>query len=193
MPRKSPPLAAPRKEFDFTLILTGVHELSRSVEDALYEAGCADATLCLRYGRIYADFGRESSSLQQAVLSAIQDVRRANIGADVLRVDTNDLVSQAEIAQRIGRSRQMVSLWIAGKRGGGRFPPPTHIGAEHARLTHLWSWSEVITWLCENEVVPVEAVEDAHVLSTINTALERAQQRKRMPKLVEEISHVILC
>lgn len=35
-------------EHDFTLVLYGISELTREVVDALYEAGCDDATIASR-------------------------------------------------------------------------------------------------------------------------------------------------
>lgn len=45
-------------EYDFTLELTGVGELTPAVADALFEAGCDDATLSSRGGRVYLAFTR---------------------------------------------------------------------------------------------------------------------------------------
>src|SRR5487761_1677044 len=111
-------------EHDFTLVLTGVRELTREVLDALYEAGCDDATIASRSGRIVATFSRTAPSLKDAILSALQCVRKANIGADVLRVDYCNLVTQADIARKIERSRQLVHQYWTGARGPGGFPPP---------------------------------------------------------------------
>ncbi len=74
------------REYDFALILTGVHELTAEVEDALFEAGCDDSTLSVQYGCIYMEFSRTATSLKDAILSAIRDVRKANIGAEVARL-----------------------------------------------------------------------------------------------------------
>ena len=75
-------------EYDFALIVGGVSELTSAVEDALFQAGCDDATVSMQHGRLYIEFSRSALSLEDAIISAINDVRNANIGADVLRVDT---------------------------------------------------------------------------------------------------------
>lgn len=67
-------------EYDFTLALTGISELTPDVVDRLYEAGFDDATLAIRHGRAYATFSREAPSLNEAVLSAIANVRDADVG-----------------------------------------------------------------------------------------------------------------
>ena len=64
----------------FTLVLTGISEVSTEIEDALFEAGCDDALLWTRDGVAYLDFDREAASYQEAVQSAIADVQAAGIG-----------------------------------------------------------------------------------------------------------------
>lgn len=65
----------------FTLVLDGVTELTRQIEDALYEAGCTDALLGSCNGVVFLDFDREAKCLEDAVLSAIAAVEAAGIGA----------------------------------------------------------------------------------------------------------------
>lgn len=72
---------------NFVLLLGGVEDLTTEVEDALFEAGCDDALLGMRNGRAFLDFDREAPTLKDAILSAIADVRKADIGAVVVRVD----------------------------------------------------------------------------------------------------------
>ena len=89
------------REHDFALVLSGVSELSPEVMDALFEAGCDDATPSLRSGIVYLTFSRTAPTVKDAILSAIRNVREANIGASVVRVDPRDLVTEAEIGQTI--------------------------------------------------------------------------------------------
>ncbi len=106
--------------------------------DALYEAGCDDATFGVSDGVTHAAFDREAPSLDAAVLSAISDVERA--GGRVIRIDIDDLVSIADVAERYGRTAESVRLLIAGDRGPGGFPP----SATHPRSrTRLWHWPDV--------------------------------------------------
>jgi transcriptional regulator with XRE-family HTH domain len=176
------------REYDFALILTGVTELTAKVEDALFEVGCDDATLSVQYGRAWMEFSRTAPSLKDAILSAIRDVRKAGIGADVLRVDECDLVTQSDIARRIGRTRQQVHQYVTGERGPGGFPAPACQIAEGAPL---WQWCEVSYWLCQNDMIRPEQLREAEVIATINTALDLVHQRKRNPDLVEEVTRVI--
>src|SRR5262249_9663020 len=83
-PERSPAMShgtKPELAHEFTLVLTGVTELTRELEYALFEAGCDDATLCLQGGRVYLDFNRAGSTLEEAVASALEDVRRAGYSA----------------------------------------------------------------------------------------------------------------
>lgn len=74
------------REYDFTLELTGITQMTREIEDSLFEVGCDDCTICTRDGRVFVTFIRVASSLGDAIRSACHDIRSANTGADVLLV-----------------------------------------------------------------------------------------------------------
>ena len=173
------------REYDFALVIGGVPELNAAVEDALFEAGCDDATLSIRYGLLYAEFSRTAASLQDAILSAVRDVRKAGVGAEVLRVDECDLVTPSEIARRIRRSRQLVFQYINAQRGPGGFPPPECHLSEGAPL---WAWCAVSYWLAQNDIIRPEEGWNAEVVAAINNSLEAARQRRRHPDLVNEVA-----
>jgi hypothetical protein len=61
----------------FTLILSGVHEITPEVADTLFRAGCDDGTPASRNGVAFVDFSREADSLREAVDSASDDLSRA--------------------------------------------------------------------------------------------------------------------
>lgn len=167
----------------FALIVGGVSELNEEVEGALFEAGCDDATLSVQYGRLYIEFSRTAPSLKDAILTAIRDVMKAGIGARVLRVDDCNLVSAADIARRLNRSRQLVHQYMVGQRGPGRFPAPEcHL----ADRSPIWSWCEVSRWLVMSKLLPEEASRNAEVVEVINTILE-AQTREH-PELMDEVA-----
>jgi hypothetical protein len=171
-------------EYEFVFILGGIPELSDDVANALFESGCDDATLSSRSGRIYLTFAREETSFQRAILTAIRDVRRAGIGAEVLAVDNSNLVTPSEIARRIGRSRQMIAQYINGSRGPGGFPPPScHLTEGH----HLWNWSDVSAWLFENGVIDRQMVQVAADIAIINSVLEMVHHRKLNPALSRDV------
>ncbi|MGA2496605.1 MAG: hypothetical protein ABSH20_02620 [Tepidisphaeraceae bacterium] len=173
------------QEHDFALIVDGVGELTESVEDALFSAGCDDATLSIQYGLLYMEFSRAAKSLKDAIISAIRDVRKAGIGATVLRVDECNLVTASDIARRIGRSRQLVHQYMTGQRGPGAFPPPECHLTDHAPL---WAWCAVSFWLVQNDLIRPEESWNAEVVKTINQVLESGRPRQPNRELLEEIT-----
>jgi hypothetical protein len=174
------------RDYDFTLVLTGITDLTPEVQDALFEVGCDDATLSMRCGRPFLTFTRSAATLKSALLSAINDVKKANSGADVLRVDVCNLVTQAEIAKRIRRSRQQVHQYINGDRGPGGFPPPACNVSDDAPFP-LWYWCEVADWLHQNNMITEEALQDAKIVALINDVLELNYQRNLDPELTREV------
>ena len=164
-------------EFDFALVLDGIDELTDDVMDSLFEAGCDDATPSRRLGRVYLTFSRMAPTMWDAVLSAIGNVRGAGIGADVLRVDVCNLVTQADIARKIGRSRQVVSQYVSGARGPGGFPAPAC--GDISEGNTLWYWCEVAYWLWENGMVREEVATEAEEAAAINSVLEVQYHERR--------------
>ena len=71
-------------EHEFSLILTGSLEAEATL-DALFEAGCDDATFGQVDGVSYADFVREAPSFAEAEHSAIEQVKSVP-GLRVVRV-----------------------------------------------------------------------------------------------------------
>ena len=172
-------------EYEFALIVGGVSELTSAVEDVLFRAGCDDATLSMQHGRLYIEFRRSAVSLEDAIIGAIHDVRKADIGAEVLRVDECNLVTASEIARRMGRSRQLVHQYMNGTRGPGGFPPPECHLTDHAPL---WAWCAVSYWLVQNNLLRPEESWNAEVVEAINNWLESERQRRRYPKLIDTIN-----
>jgi len=175
-------------EHDFALIVGGVNELTQPIEDALFDAGCDDSTLSIQYGLLYVEFSRSATSLEDAIISAINDVRKADIGAEVLRVDECNLVTASEIARRIGRSRELVRQYRTGQRGPGGFPPPECHLTDHAPL---WAWCAVSYWLVQNDLLRPEVGWNAEVVEAINSHLEGERQRQRHPELLDEIKRAL--
>jgi hypothetical protein len=171
-------------EYDFALVLSHIDDATTKGADALFAAGCDDATVSVRSGRVYVTFSRKAASMKDAILSAIRDVRVANIGADVLRIDECNLVTQAEIARKSGRSRQVISQYILGLRGPGGFPPPAcNICDDHP----LWYWCEVSYWLWQNDMLKEDVYREAETIDTVNNILELRKRKKLTPELANEI------
>ena len=164
------------KTYEFTLVLKNIDENTPDLEDSLYEAGCDDALIHFRNGAVYLDFEREASSIEEAVISAIKNVKSSTVDAEVASVAPENLVTESEIAKRLNKSRQTVSLWIKGERRKS-FPHPVMRLSEKSPL---WSWSEIVTWIYDNKIVKdKELVEKALLFSNINAALEECDKKTR--------------
>lgn len=181
MTRKAKPT---NPEHDFALIATGVDDLSEDLLARIYECGCDDATVSMRHGLVYLEFSRRAPSIEQAILSAIRDVQRADAALRVLRVDECNLVTQAEIARRIGQSRQSVNQYISGARGPGDFPSPA---CDIDEDNPLYAWCEVSQWFVDNQLLQPEASWNAQVIHAINTSLDAQNQLESHPELVRQI------
>ena len=118
-------------------------------------------------GTQYVDFDREAASLDRAILSAVADLERVD-GVDVARIADAGLVSMADIAARIGRTREGVRLLTTGARGPGGFPPP--ITDPRGRF-RLWRWSDVAHWFTKHLGEELASADD-EVLAAFNAGLE---------------------
>jgi hypothetical protein len=78
---------AVRKVHRFIVALADAPEITDGLEDAVLGAGCDDALLWSRDGRVYLTFGREADLLGDAIGSAVNAVERA--GYAVARVDVD--------------------------------------------------------------------------------------------------------
>lgn len=162
--------------YQFTLVLKNIDEKTSDLEDSLYEAGCDDALINYRNGAVYLEFDREADSLENAVISAIKNVKSATIDADVASVAPENLVTESEIAKRLNMTRQTVSLWIKGERRKG-FPSPVMRLSEKSPL---WQWNEVAIWLFENDVVKDQQMLDSALFfANINAALGELDKKAR--------------
>ena len=125
----------------FMLILnTAVDE---ATSDLLFEAGLDDAAVTAFDGHPALDVDREASTLLDAIASAIVQAESVP-GIQVLRVEGEELVSQADIAERSGRSRQAVNHWIKRDADSSGFPESAY-GA--STRSPLWRWVDVQAWL----------------------------------------------
>jgi len=173
-----------KQVFEFTLVLEGIQRITRELEDDLFEAGCDDATLSARSGRVFLAFARSAATLREAVVSAIHAVQAAKIQATVLRVDSCGLVTQADIARKINRSRQQVHQYVSGLRGPGGFPPPA---CNISDGVPLWNWSEVAQWMCQHDIIQPAMLLEAQELAAVNCVLELNYQRQVAPELTNAI------
>jgi hypothetical protein len=170
-----------KTEYEFVLTLLGGFDDFERLQESLFAAGCDDATLSLRFGRLYLAFCRAAGSFEEAVISAIADATKG--GALVYQIDDCNLVNQSEIARRAGRSRQLINQYISGKRGPGNFPAPE---CQITEGVPLWLWCEVSQWLWENGVINEEDVRQAQVAWMVNDTLHRTRRRRPRSSYVDE-------
>ncbi len=157
-------------EYTFTLKyqLSAEDRDPDAIVERLGAAGCDDALVGTgRPGRLALDFTRESESAQQAVRSAIDDVRRALPTATLIEA-APDFVGLTDIAAIAGVSRQaMRQLMLAHPAD---FPPPVHEGTQA-----IWHLAVVLDWLEQRGQYPIEPaiLETATMTLTLNLARER--------------------
>lgn len=162
-------------EYDFTLILRGVwDDLTDEMVGGFLAAGCDDGSPLWVDGRISVAFGREAETAEAAVFSAIADVRKA--GYEVERIEEGDAVSRADMAARLGCTRQHVGALTKGRTGPGDFPAP--ISPDGPR----WSWREVSAWLAEHDLAPRHLADLAAVVAIVNAALDYKAAERDAPK-----------
>ena len=124
----------------FTLVLN--QEPSDEQFDALVATGCDDAVFGVEHGLAVAEFDREAPTLADAIASAVLVLEVAGLRA--LRVLDEALLTLADIADRIGRSRESVRRYATGERASGGFPPPVNPARDGVAF---YRWSEVVPWL----------------------------------------------
>jgi hypothetical protein len=144
--------------------------------DAFFAAGNDDVIFGAENGLPIAEFDREASSLTEAIVSAVRSVE--SVGLVPVRVIDQDLLTLADIADRIGQSRESVRRYATGERGPGGFPPPVNPVRDG---TVFYRWSEVVPWIQEHLDVDVSDGELALVVA--NLVLQARQHRSRVDNI----------
>lgn len=172
------------KAWSFTIIASGLDPATPGFADRFFEAGCDDATIAFQKGLIVLEFDREARNFAHALLSAMEDVRRA--GAKIERVEPDHLVSASDIAKRADLGRAATSLYAKGERGKG-FPVPV------ARITTdspLWDWLEVAAWLFRRKKLPLNTVVQARMVKEVNVVLGGERAPSRLGRAIEH-RHIV--
>ncbi|MFG2044427.1 hypothetical protein [Dactylosporangium sp. NPDC048998] len=128
----------------------------------LDDKGLDDATFGVDRGLPVVEFDREAPTLAEAVASAIRDLEAADLVAS--RVLDEDLLTLADIADRIGQSRESVRRYVTGDRGPGGFPPPANPARDG---TVFYRWSEVAPWVRRNLQIDVPEADPALALANL--------------------------
>ena len=129
-------------EYEFTLKfnLQNAQTDPQEYVELLGRNGCDDALLGIgQRGRIAFSFIRGSTSAYEAVLSAIEDIRKVLPNARLVEA-APDFVGLTEIAELLGFTRQnMRKLMI---RAGATFPAPVRDGKPT-----IWHLSQILVWM----------------------------------------------
>ncbi|QDQ28702.1 DNA-binding protein [Chitinimonas arctica] len=106
----------------------------------LGDAGCDDALVGIgQPGRLALEFTREAESAQDAVRSALSDVKRAVPSAKLVEA-VPDFVGLTDVAELVGVSRQAMRKLMLSH--AATFPLPVHGGS-----FSFWHLAEVMGWL----------------------------------------------
>ena len=79
--------------YEFTLILAEVTELSTQIADALFVGGCDDGSPGSCDGRVTVDFRRQATSLETAIRTAVRDVSKAGFRVERVELEPPQLLS----------------------------------------------------------------------------------------------------
>lgn len=171
-------------EYTFTLkyqLADDDRDLDALVE-RLGEAGCDDALVGIgQPGRLALEFTREAANADEAVRSALADVRRAAPSARLIEV-TPDLVGLTDVADIVGVSRQnMRKLMLAHP---GSFPTPVHEGS-----ASIWHLADVLVWLQAkgSYTLAKDILDVARVALQVNLAKEGRRMQRSVSKDLESL------
>jgi hypothetical protein len=142
--------------------------------ERLGEAGCNDAVIGVgQPGRIALRFTREAESAKRAIVSALEDVKKAIPGAQLIEAGP-DFVGLTDVAGMLTMSRQnMRKLMLAHAES---FPAPVHEGS-----STVWHLEPVLQWLRSKGGYDIsqQQIDVAHIAMQIN--LIKAADRLELP------------
>ncbi|WDZ87717.1 helix-turn-helix transcriptional regulator [Micromonospora cathayae] len=142
----------------------------------LQAAGCDDGAFGMEDSLAVVEFDREAPTMADAIASAVRSLEAAGLG--VTRVLDQDLLTLADIADRIGQSRESIRRYASGTRGPGGFPPPVNPSREG---TLFYRWSEVAPWIRHHLDIDVPDADPALVVA--NLILQARKHRHRVQHL----------
>lgn len=149
--------------------------------ERLGAAGCDDALVGTgQPGRIALEFVREADSAQEALASALADVKRAIPSAKLIEA-APDFVGLTDVADVVGVTRQnMRKLMVTHATS---FPTPVHEGS-----ASVWHLAEIMSWLQARGTYKVEAsvLEVALSAMQVNLAKE-VEVRQLQPKVRRDL------
>jgi hypothetical protein len=171
-------------EYEFTLKyqLAADDSDHDEIVERLAEAGCDDATIGVgQPGRIALVFAREGATALAALMSALEDVKRALPGARLVEA-APDFVGLTDVADVAGVSRQnMRKLMLS---HAADFPIPVHEG--NPSVWHLW---DVLAWLDTRGGYDIQSnvLEVAKSAKQVNLAKEARELEPQINRQLEDL------
>ena len=152
------------------------------IVERLAEAGCDDATIGVgQPGRIALVFAREAVTALAALMSALEDVKRALPTARLVEA-APDFVGLTDVADVAGVSRQnMRKLMLS---HAADFPIPVHEG--NPSVWHLW---DVLAWLNTRGGYDIKSaiLEVAKSAKQVNLAKEARELEPQVNRQLEDL------
>lgn len=148
--------------------------------ERLGAAGCDDALVGVgQPGRLALEFSREAESAEEAVRTALADVKKAVPAARLVEASP-DLVGLTDVADIVGVSRQTMRKLMLTHRA--TFPMPVHEGS-----ASIWHLAEVLDWLEARGgyQFDVGILEVARVALEVNIAKETVRHPARDQENIE--------
>ena len=142
--------------------------------ERLGAAGCDDALVGMgQPGRLALEFSREATSAEEAVRTALVDVKSAVPSARLIEASP-DLVGLTDVADVIGVSRQAMRKLMLTHRG--TFPMPVHEGS-----ASIWHLAEVLDWLNMRGGYQIDTkiLEVAKVMLEVNIVKEASRHPRK--------------
>ncbi|HEY3599690.1 MAG TPA: DNA-binding protein [Paraburkholderia sp.] len=171
-------------EYIFTLKyqLSGQDCDTDELVERLGAAGCDDALVGLgQPGRIALEFTREAESAEEALVSALANVKTAIPSAKLIEA-APDFVGLTDVAQAVGVTRQnMRKLMITHATS---FPTPVHEGS-----ATVWHLADILAWLQARGSYRLEQtlLDVAAMAMQINLAKEVRQMAPRMRREIRTL------
>jgi hypothetical protein len=81
------------KTYEFDVVLENVSELGDEQTEAIFAAGCDDCTPASSNGVAWLHFDREAISLEEAIRSALSQVRSTGLSISKIELDANSAIS----------------------------------------------------------------------------------------------------
>jgi predicted DNA-binding transcriptional regulator AlpA len=173
-------VAVTKYDFILTFRLPAPNAAPDNYLDALFEAGCDDASVGTgKMGMVGLEFSRRAVSAEDALRSAISNIQTAIPGAVLVEAGP-DLVNLTDVAEIVGCTRQNMRKYAAGevRAVSEGFPEPVFTGSPS-----LWHLAEIAAWLDRHAGMrpKAEVIEVAKATARVNLEV----QERRVKRMVE--------